>query len=377
MNILVISHTYIASINRDKWKVLASLYPEISLTVLVPSTWPTHMFKHQAQNLEQESLSNCTFVTLNTVRAGNELLYGYKFFALLKLLKRIQPDIIHVEQGAHAYSYFQAILCAKLLRLKSKFCFFTWINWEQKQSWKYIFCWKLVEWFTKKHTSGIIAGNHDAEKLLKKNYPTIPITVLPQLGVNTQIFTPAFKETNHTIGYIGRLVEEKGIIHLLKAFELLHPLFPSWQLLIIGSGPHEKTLIDFVATHHLASYVEFYDPVPHEKIAVLLKTIGILVLPSYDTPSWKEQFGHVLIEAMACKIPVIGSTGGEIPQVIQNAGLVFDQNNIIQLKSCLETLMNNPEMRKTIGENGYHKVNQEFTHDSIAKKTYDFWETIR
>lgn len=376
MNILVISHTYIASINRDKWKVLANQHPDISLTVLIPRSWPTHMFHHHAENLEQENLSNCTFIALNTVRPGNELLYGYKFLALLSLLKKINPDVIHVEQGAHAYSYFQAMVCAKLLRLKSKFCFFTWINWEQKHSWKYNLGWKFIEWFTRRHTNGIIAGNHDAAKLLKKNYPTLPIAVLPQLGVNTQIFTPAFKETNHIIGYIGRLVEEKGIMHLLKAFEQLHPLFPSWQLLIVGSGSHKKTLIDFVATHHLASYVDFFDPVPHEKIATLLKSIGILVLPSYDTPSWKEQFGHVLIEAMACKIPVIGSTGGEIPNVVQNAGLVFDQTNVTQLKNCLEKLMSRDEERKVVGEQGYHKVNQEFTHDSIAKKTYDFWHTI-
>ena len=54
-----------------------------------------------------------------------------------------------------------------------------------------------------------------------------------------------------------------------------------------------------------------------------LRALDALVLPSESTPLWKEQFGHVLIEAMACGVPVVGSDSGAIPEVIGEAGLLF------------------------------------------------------
>ena len=377
MKILVISHTYIARINRDKWKVFAHKHPDANITVLVPHQWSGELFTHKAEDLSLDNSSNCSFISLNTVREGNEMIYGYHFFELLRLLKKVNPDIIHVEQGNNAYCYLQTILCTKLARLKSKLCFFTWINWKPRLSWKYKLFWRPVELFNSFFSHGSIAGNNEAKKLLREKYKNLPILVLPQLGVNTNIFTPARSSSpSKTIAFIGRLVEEKGVQDLLLAFSSLREQFPEWQLHIIGSGAYKKKLIDITIKHQLVQQVDFKDPVPHEEVAKLLQGIDILVLPSYDTPEWKEQFGHVLIEAMACKIPVVGSSGGEIPNVLHNGGVVYEQRNVTKLISCLQELMLNETLRKKVGENCYKKVMQEYTHEAIADKTYNFWQQL-
>jgi glycosyltransferase involved in cell wall biosynthesis len=77
----------------------------------------------------------------------------------------------------------------------------------------------------------------------------------------------------------------------------------------------------------------------------------------------------VLIEAMACKIPVVGSTGGEIPHVISDAGLVFEQKNEINLCEKLGELMRDGELRKSFGEKGYERVMELYSHEAIALAT--------
>ena len=77
---------------------------------------------------------------------------------------------------------------------------------------------------------------------------------------------------------------------------------------------------------------------------------------------WREQFGHVLIEAMACGVPVIGSTGGQIPNVIDDAGLIFEQKNIENLTNCLKKLMKNQDLRKGLGQKGYERFKKNYSN---------------
>ena len=75
---------------------------------------------------------------------------------------------------------------------------------------------------------------------------------------------------------------------------------------------------------------------------------------------------------MALKIPIIGSTGGEIPNVIGNAGCIFTQRNISDLSMKMHMLMKDPELRKTMGEKGFERVKQEYSHEVIAHKSKKF-----
>ena len=147
-------------------------------------------------------------------------------------------------------------------------------------------------------------------------------------------------------------------------------------LLFVGDGKAKKDLVEYVFKKDLNEHVEFRTSVPHEKIADILSELQILVLPSYDVPAWREQFGHVLIEAMSCKIPVVGSTGGQIPNVIGNAGLIFKQKNENELSICLKKLMNDDSLRKRLGQSGYERFRANYSYEIIADKTYSFWRRM-
>ncbi len=380
MKVLVISHTYISQINRDKWKILANRHKDLTIKVIFPHEWPTHLFKHKAHIKPEENLNNCTFSALQSFKVGDERSYGYYSKPLRKLLYSFRPDIIHVEQGASAFSYFQVIFFTKLLGISSKFLFFTWVNWRpQSTSIKHKLFWRFIEQFNLQHSDGAIAGNQDAQEILLEKGLRKKTIVVPQLGVNQQVFSPATKTSlrnKKSIAYIGRIVREKGVFLLASSFAKLAEQYPDWNLIFVGAGTEEKELIDFTIEKRLLERIEFKDPIRHKEVARILQKTDILVLPSYDTPKWKEQFGHVLIEAMSCKVPVLASTGGEIPNVVAQAGLVFNQKNELELEEKLEQLMSNEVLRKTLGEKGLERVENNYSHEIIADKTYKYWQML-
>lgn len=376
MNVLVIGHTYIAPINRDKWKSLVEHHADVDLTVVVPTTWPTHLFTHHAGDLSIEQQPRLRFIALPTWFAGNEVRYAYQWHDLARLLCSVKPDVIHVEQGDNAWSYCQTILLTKLLGLRSRFCFFTWVNWKPALSLKYRMTWGLIERFNRWFSDGAIVGNHDAQVILQDKGFKRNVVVAPQLGVNEKVFGGEPHSFPYHIGFIGRITHEKGVILLLQAFHHLMPAYPTWNLRFVGNGPAKHELIDYVQRNNLANRVIFNDPVSHHEVANVFNALAIFVLPSYDTPTWREQFGHVLIEAMAARVPIVASDAGEIPYVVGEAGLVFKQKDVASLQICLEKLMRNADLRQQLVQKGYQRMVQEYTHKKIAGKTYQYWREL-
>jgi glycosyltransferase involved in cell wall biosynthesis len=101
-----------------------------------------------------------------------------------------------------------------------------------------------------------------------------------------------------------------------------------------------------------------------------LRRLHALVLPSLTRPNWKEQFGRVLIEAMACGVPVVGSDSGEIPNVIGEAGLVFPEGDAEALRAALARLRDDRDLWGHLAVAGRARVLAEFTHAQVAQKTY-------
>lgn len=379
MRVLVVSHTYISNINRDKWKILARNHKDLTLKIVFPKHWPTCLFTHEAEIGDDEQSENCTFVALDTIKEGNEILYRYAHKQLYDVIKSFKPDLVHVEQGAGALSYLQTNMYTKWLYPNVKSVFFTWLNWAPQHSLKHRVFLTPLEKLNLMYAHGAIVGNHDAQDLLRQKGFVKPILILPQLGINTAIFKPEPQAITHHkkyICYIGRIIDEKGIFDLAYAFTQLQQRFGDWNLLFVGKGPASSRLRSFIATNRMHNRISFREPVSHEQIPHLLNNIDILVLPSYDTATWREQFGHVLIEAMACKVPIIGSNAGEIPHVLETCGLIFEQRNQQALLEQLSTLMQDEALRKKMGEMGYLRALANYCHESIADKTYAFWHNL-
>jgi glycosyltransferase involved in cell wall biosynthesis len=117
-------------------------------------------------------------------------------------------------------------------------------------------------------------------------------------------------------------------------------------------------------------------PMLPAQIAQQFHKIDVLVLPSRTTPVWKEQFGRVLAEAMACHVPVIGSNSGAIPEVIGDAGLIFPEGDVTALANCLRQLINSPDLRHDLAQRGYNRVITNYTQEHIALQTVAFYQQL-
>jgi len=107
-----------------------------------------------------------------------------------------------------------------------------------------------------------------------------------------------------------------------------------------------------------------------------MNRMDLLVLPSITRPSLVEKFGRVLIEAMACGVPVVGSSSGEIPNVLGESGLIFKEGDSEDLHDKITSLLNNRDLRIEMGKLGRERAVQNYSWKSIAGKTVNIYEQL-
>ncbi|MGH7334338.1 MAG: glycosyltransferase [Candidatus Rokuibacteriota bacterium] len=174
-----------------------------------------------------------------------------------------------------------------------------------------------------------------------------------------------------TIGYVGRLVPEKGVDLLIDAAEPLDV-----QLLIVGDGPERSSLERCVAAWPPGKAV-FTGAIAHHAVPDYLAALDALVLPSRSTIAWAEQFGHVLIEAMAAGVPVVGSASAAIPEVVADAGLLFPEGDVEALRARLRMVLTDDGLRGSLIERGRARVARRYTHEVIVAAQRDVYERVR
>jgi len=173
------------------------------------------------------------------------------------------------------------------------------------------------------------------------------------------------------VGYVGRLVPEKGVDVLLHALSQLPAEF---TLCVIGAGRSEAELRQLAGELGLAERVRWLGRVEHKLMPRYLSALDALVLPSRSIPTWQEQYGAVLVEGMLCGTAVVGSTCGAIPEVIGEAGLVFPEGDAEALAERLMRLRDDAERRQALGARGRERALQEFTIDVHVSRLLTLFE---
>ncbi|HBQ97209.1 MULTISPECIES: hormogonium polysaccharide biosynthesis glycosyltransferase HpsO [unclassified Roseofilum] len=387
MKILIASHTYIVDLNREKLRKLAQLDPSIEVTVVVPKRWRPGGVQNKIIETQPVDEGNFRVVPLSNLSENNQGLLTFGL-DLVQLLKTLKPHILQTEQGAKAFSHAELITLNKQLNLNAKNVFFTWWNLPYEVK----FPISVLEGFNLKHSHGIISGNQDGADVLRDHGYDGPIKVMPQLGVDEQLFSPqeqpelrislGIKPDEFVVGFVGRFVEEKGLLTLFNALKKITD-YP-WKWLLLGRGNLKQDLLNKASEVGLRDRLICVESVPHDQVYRYINLMDVLVLPSETTykfktltaAGWKEQFGHVLIEAMSCKVPVIGSDSGEIPHVIDEAGLVFPEGNVDGLRNSLRQVMENQEFRQDLAQKGYERVMLHYTNTALAKEQCSFYEQL-
>ncbi len=158
--------------------------------------------------------------------------------------------------------------------------------------------------------------------------------------------------------------------------EALAGLEGMWRAYIQGSGPARESLQAQARDLGIAGRVTFDEWIPSAQMPGYYRQLDAIVVPSRTRPNWKEQFGRVLVEAMACGVPVIGSDSGEIPNVIGDAGLVFHEDNVGELRTNLTRLLRDLDLRADLAQRGRERVLAHYTQAQIATETYKVYQAV-
>jgi glycosyltransferase involved in cell wall biosynthesis len=328
----------------------------VELTVVVPPGW-----RDERGWLPLERVYTEGYRLLVTPMSLNGSFHLHAYPRLGRILSEVRPDIVHVDEEPYNLATWHAMRLAR--RAGSKALFFTWQNHERR----YPPPFRWSERYVYRQAACAIAGNHEAVHVLRAKGYGGPVRVIPQFGIDPALYNAAQPPANElAIGYVGRLVPEKGLDDLLRAVSRLSG---PWTLRLLGGGPDSDRLRALARSLGVADRVMFDPYQPSYAVPAYLSQLHALVLPSHTRPNWKEQFGRVLIEAMASSVPVVGSDSGEIPNVIGDAGLVYPEGDVEALQGHLQSLLDDRALWDDLSRTGRARVIARFTQAQVAART--------
>ncbi len=363
MKVVMISKAFVRDVYQRKLEEIAR-HADVDLTLISPPSW-----REGGSVLPLTRRFTAGYQILVTPIVFNGRFHIHFYPRLPELLRHLRPDLVHVDEEPYNLATLLALRAAR--RVGARSLFFTWQNLHRSlpvpfstlESWNY----RLVR--------GAIAGNQDAEGVLRAKGFRGPIWVIPQFGIDPELFKPAERPEDATfrIGYVGRLTRAKGVDLLLRACQELDD---PWTLDVVGTGEAQVELEEQRQALGLGDRVRFVGEMPSTAVPGVMRRFDALVLPSRSTPNWREQFGRVLMEAMACGVVPIGSSSGEIPRVIGEAGLIFTEDDWTILRSRLRDLQNDPERRRALGARARERALSLFTHQRIAERTVEVYREV-
>ena len=366
MRVLMVSKPMIASAYRTKLEAIAR-HQDVELTVVVPPYWRDDAGRKAP--LEPGHTDGYRLMVAPMAFNGH---FHYHFYPTLhRVFAEVKPDLLHMDEEPYNLSTLQGYALARVHGARA--LFFTWQNLPRRYPPPISWLEKLIYGLS----AGAIAGNAEAVDVLHAKGYRGRTWIIPQFGVDPELFQPdpaAQAEARpFTVGFVGRLRVRKGA-HLLV--EAVAALGDDSRLELLAWGEEEPRIRALGQSLGLGDRLRLSLAVPSEEVPGFLKRLDVAVMPSIEIESWKEQFGRVLIEAMACGVNVVGSDSGEIAHVIGDAGLVFKMGDAAALADCLRRLRDDPALRAELRERGLRRVRERYTQQALADQTVAAYREI-
>ncbi len=358
MRVLMVSKACLVGAYQRKLEEIVR-FDDVELLVIVPPVWldPAGLVALERSHTDGYRL------LADPIRFNGHFHLHY-FPRLKQRLAEFRPDIVHIDEEPYNLATFLAMRQAQTVGAKT--LFFSWQNLERR----YPFPFRWLERQVLAGVDGAIFGNQEAAAVWSAKGYEGPQVVIPQFGVDPDVYCPPARRDRGRGFVIGsanrRLVPEKGVDLLLQAAAKLPGI---WRVIIAGDGPERPFLQRLAQELGIANRVQFDGPISSAQMPAYLQQMDVLALTSRTLPNWKEQFGRVLVEAMACETAVIGSDSGEIPNVIGEAGLIFPEDDVDALHDRLRRLMQAPDLRDALGRNGRARILTHYTQAQIAART--------
>lgn len=375
MRVLLISHTCQSRTEGQPRAACLGLMPGVELRVLVPHRW-LHYGAWRAADELAESSFEYQVGRVAWPAAGPAQCYLHWYPELPRILREFRPEIIDLwEEPWGLVSAYTCWLRNRMLP-GAKIVSET----EQNINKRLPPPFEQFRAYTLRNTDFAVGRNTEAVEILRGKGYAGPAEVVPN-AVDAELFRPLHREycrkalglSGFVAGYVGRLVEEKGLQDMVTA---LSRCPRETHLLFVGSGPLESELQRRARELGVAERVRFLPGRPLAELPQVMNALDALVLPSRTTARWKEQFGRVIIEAHACATPVIGSNSGAIPEVVGRAGIIVPERDPAALAAAIRDLAANPRQRTAYGLLGRRQVEAHYTWEQVARRMEAIYRAV-
>ena len=382
MKVLLLSHTCISrTAGQPKAHALAA-FPDVDLTLLVPDRMKTYGQWHDAETPDPIPAFRYA-IGRTRWRSVRGLWYLQHYSDTLpRLLSETQPDVVDVWEEPWSLACAQAVSLTRRLCPAAKII----VETEQNLYKRLPPPFRQFQSFSLRRADYVVARNEEAVTVLRRKGYAGPVEVVPN-AVDCDLFRPLPPEEGlrqraalgwggageFVVGYVGRLVPEKGLADALTAVARLPERV---RLAFVGEGPLREALAEQAERLGIADRVHLAGNRPLTSLPECMSAMSVLILPSRTTATWKEQFGRVLIEAGACALPVVGSDSGAIPEVIADAGLTFPEGDAAALTDRLHTLLSHPDQCTDYGRIGRERAQNQFSWQKVAGRMHEIYRQL-
>lgn len=264
-------------------------------------------------------------------------------------IKKIKPDVLHVNNLPFLTTY-QSVILAKKLGIPSVIQ----VHGVTADRGFILnsFQWLFLKVFGKKVfdsvTNVICLTQADARQIQKFGCPIDKICIIPN-GVDINKFKPSSEhEQEGLVIWIGRFVKEKGLEFLIKAVDILVKNGKSdFRLLLIGDGPIKSKIYSQIRSYGLERYIQLMPAISHDEVSDYMARASIFVFPSI-----KEGMPYVLLEAMACGKAIVGSDISGVNSIINDNenGLLVPAKDPVSLSAAISRLLKDKKLRSGLGQ---------------------------
>lgn len=369
MRVLRIAHASLTPALRERERALAREYADIDLEVVTTERW-------REAEVDVKATGDDLF-PVTTARAwlSNHIqLFAYDPRPLVAALRRQQPHLIDLNHEPYS------VACAEVLAL---------CNWlaphvpiviqiAQNILRRYPPPFNWLQRRALRRVAAAYACSETTLEVLRAKGFEKPTRIVP-FGVNTGAFRPRTvvdREPNRalTIGFVGRMLPGKGLDVLAEALVKIAP--EPWGLLLVGDGPEREGFARKLTARGLIDRAQFAGAIDYDGVPEFYQQMDMLVMPTQTTKRIREQFGRVLVEAMASGVPVIGSTCGAIPEVIQDAGLVVTEGDADALAGAMRRLLFDGKLRERLALAGRQRVESHYSWERVAEMTHELFRQV-
>jgi glycosyltransferase involved in cell wall biosynthesis len=371
--LLTIGHSYIVEQNRRLAHEIARAgRDEWEVTVAAPRSIAG---EPHVTSLSVSDDEPCPVTPLSLRLGGHP--HARFYSGGLRALLRQRWDVVHVWQEPYVLAAAQI---AGLTHRDARLVFATFQNIPKR----YPAIVRMLETRVMTRASGWVAFARTAYEAHRHRsiYVDRPVRVIPP-GVDIDFCRPnpeardavrrelGVRAEEHVIGFVGRLVPEKGVDVLLDALEILKV---PWHAAIVGRGPMATQVKAFAERH--PGRVHLVGDATHDRVPRYLNAFDVLCAPSRATAHWREQFGRMLIEGMACGVPVVAADTGEIPHVVGDAGVLVGGECPGAWSRAIEVTVRDNAQRQKMSSRGLARVGERFAWPIVARQHLDFFESL-